>query len=368
MEETNVVETYLPDEESIESFFGLSLKDKLTVVKLGLTFFNDGQGKLAEWQNQDAQTIIDDMKQRHAEEVDILNQKLDKAQIWVKEFETDMNSKQASLIQTAVEAQKASFSSEIEALRNRNEGLLSNLQSIQGELYEKHMTDISRREKDHEAKMDALRKEMAEMQSTYESRLNRSINSTLKGADGEEVVLGKLNMMFPTADIEDTHAQPHRGDFILRYDGITIMIETKNYSRNVQKAEIDKFYRDIDNPANSDLQGAIFVSMVTGICNKEDFQFEVRNGIPVLFMHNLCQNYEAMLIAIKFFKLVLDQDGLDLSSKEIKDSFKNVASTLKRNFNRQKSILDKYHTEQLQLISSQQANVADLFTVVKQKY
>ena len=71
---------------------------------------------------------------------------------------------------------------------------------------------------------------------------------------------------------------------------------------------------------------------------------------------------------VKFFKLILDQDGLDLSSKEIKDSFKNVASTLKRNFNRQKSILDKYHTEQLQLISTQQANVAQLFTVVKQKY
>ena len=51
-------------------------------------------------------------------------------------------------------------------------------------------------------------------------------------------------MMFPSADIEDTHNIPHRGDFIMRLNEITMMIETKNYSRNVQKSEVDKFYRD----------------------------------------------------------------------------------------------------------------------------
>ena len=95
-------------------------------------------------------------------------------------------------------------------------------------------------------------------------------------------------MLFPTYDIQDTHSQPGRGDFILN-DGneFTMMIENKNYRRNVQKSEIDKFYRDIDNPANNDIKCALFISLSSGIATKNDFQFEIRNMIPIIFLHNI---------------------------------------------------------------------------------
>ena len=47
----------------------------------------------------------------------------------------------------------------------------------------------------------------------------------------------------------------------------------------MNKAEIDKFYRDVENEINNDIQCAVLISLKSGICNKRDFDFEVRNGM-----------------------------------------------------------------------------------------
>ena len=368
VDNNDVVETYLPDVASIAEFHSLPNKDKLVVIKLGLALYNEGISKMSQWKDQDAATIVENLKHAHNVAISELEDRIKAAERRFDLTDKERSIQHASNVKSAVESERAVATSQRQQLEQTNQRLIAQLQTIQGELYEKQTSLLQEREASYQERIDGLRRQMDEMRTGYEARLNRATNSTLKGADGEEYVLGKLNMMFPTADIEDTHAMPHRGDFILRDSGMTLMIETKNYSRNVQKAEIDKFYRDIDNPSNSDVQAALFVSLSTGICNRADFEFEIRNKVPIVFIHNLCDNFESVLLAVKLFRLILEQDSIDLSTKEIKDSFKNAASTLKRNFNRQKSILDKYHTEQMQLITGQQANVADLFSLVKQKF
>ena len=148
---------------------------------------------------------------------------------------------------------------------------------------------------------------------------------------------------------------------------MTMMIEAKNYSRNVQKAEIDKFYNDINNPANSDVQCALFVSLNTGICNREDFQFEIVDNKPVLFIHNLISNFDSIPLASRFFKMVLDAKNVDFKNKETKDAFKNAASTIKRNFQKQKTLLDRYYNQQMELINGQVTNIEYLYGILKQK-
>ena len=175
-------------------------------------------------------------------------------------------------------------------------------------------------------------------------------------------------MLFPKAEIEDTHKVPGRGDFILREEDFVMMIETKNYSKNVQKSEVDKFYRDVDNSANSDVKCAVFVSLYTGICCKDDFSFEIRNMIPILFIHKLQDNFTNLVLAVKFFKLILDQSGLDLSDKAVLDGFKNMASSIKRNFNKQRSKLDRFHADQMALITEQECSMVDLYKLVKQPF
>ena len=128
----------------------------------------------------------------------------------------------------------------------------------------------------------------------------------------------------------------------------------KTIQKNVQKSEVDKFYRDIDNPANNDIKCAVFVSLHSGICCKDDFSFEIRNMIPIIFIHKLHDNFTNLVLAVKFFKLILDQNGLDLSDKSVVFGFKNLASTIKRNITKQRSKLDRYHSEQLALIEEQE--------------
>ena len=149
---------------------------------------------------------------------------------------------------------------------------------------------------------------------------------------------------------------------------IIMMVEIKNYKNNVQKSEIDKFYRDIDNPANNDIQCAVFASLTSGICSREDFQFESRNGIPILFIHNLNNNFDKLKLASLMFKAILQSESIDLKSKTIIDKFKTLSAVIKRTFKNQKTKLDKFHSEQNELITQQQEMIIELYTNIQVKY
>ena len=148
-----------------------------------------------------------------------------------------------------------------------------------------------------------------------------------------------------------------------------VMIENKNYSKNVQKSEVDKFYRDLDNAANNDVHCALMVSLTTGICCKEDFEFEMRNGKPIMFLHKVRDNMSCVALAMKFLELVVKQsDSLNLKDAEVLSGFKNLASTIKRNFTKQRSRLDKFHAEQLEALAAQETSVTSLYGLVGSKY
>jgi hypothetical protein len=73
-------------------------------------------------------------------------------------------------------------------------------------------------------------------------------------------------------------------------------------------------------------------------------------------------------MAVKFFKLMTGQNGLDISSKETIDSFKNLSKSMKNNFNKQKTKIDRYYTEHLALMAEQQANTVELYKLVNVKF
>ena len=360
-DEQDVIETYILDDPSISKFHSLTLSEKKRVIRLGMLFIEDGNTNTQLWENAEWDKKLQSTIENYEEQLTKLQQKLDKSSQDFKDYCSSRDKHQQTLIDSAITAEQQKYASQIKTLQDSNNSLRIDLSDIHVKLEEKFNTRLMSTIEKYNNKMDTLRQD-------YENKLSRTVNSTLKGKDGEVYVYGKLNMMFPKADIEDTHNIPHRGDFIMRENGFTMMIETKNYSKNVQKSEIDKFYRDIDVPGNSDIQCAVFVSLHTGICNKDDFQFEIRNMIPILFIHKLNENFENLFLAVKFFKLIIDQTGLDLSSKEVLDAFKNISTTIKRNFRKQKTILDKYHSEQMQLITTQSTNIADLYNIIKVKY
>ena len=370
MEQTNddVIETYLPDNDSINEFHSLSLENKLKVIRLGLFVYNEGAGKLQGWDNEEWQKKIDKLTEEHSQSIEEERRQYEMLEKSFDEYKLFASEQQTKCIEGAVQGERTRYDMQIKKLTETNTDLLSRLNGLQTEIEARYADRIESIVGKNQELLMAERDKREAMRQDYESKLQRQQNSSLKGKDGEGMVYARLNMMFPTADVEDTHTIPHRGDFILRVDGMTVMIETKNYSRNVQKAEIDKFYSDIDNPSNSDIGAAVFVSLHTGICNREDFQFEVRNGTPLIFIHNLVNNFDSIKLALSFFKMIADQGEIDFGHKETIDAFKNLASGIKRNFQKQKTTLDRYYTTQMELITLQQSNICDLYGVVKQKF
>ena len=362
-----VVETYVPDDRSISEFHGSSLDKKLRVIKLGLYFLKEGNLKNQAWDNEQWQQKIDTLKEKHRIEAQELRNKLSASEeklVW-QQRSNDLQLQEC--LADAIKLERSKYELQLKGLSETNNELLSKMNKLSSEIeerYAKRMIDLS---KQHQSILVQQQEKLEDMRSDYESRLNRQQNSSLKGKDGEGYVLGRLNMLFPTAEIEDTHTIPHRGDFVVRSPGMTMMIETKNYSRNVQKAEIDKFYNDIINPANSDVQCALFVSLNTGICNRDDFQFEIIDNKPVIFIHNLMSNFDSIPLASRFFRMVLDAKDVDFKNKETKDAFKNAASTIKRNFQKQKTVLDRYYNQQMELINGQMTNIESLYGILKQK-
>jgi len=362
-----VVETYVPDDRSISEFHGSSLDKKLRVIKLGLYFLKEGNMKNQAWDNEQWQQKIDTLKEKHRIESAELRTKVSLSQEKLVQQQRSADIQLQECLSSAVKMERSKYELQVKDLTETNNNLLSKMNKLSSEIEERYAKRMIELGKQHQTILINQQQKLEDMRADYESRLSRQQNSSLKGKDGEGYVLGRLNMLFPTADIEDTHTIPHRGDFVVRDADMTMMIETKNYSRNVQKAEIDKFYNDINNPANSDVQCALFVSLNTGICNREDFQFEIIDNKPVLFIHNLMSNFDSIPLASRFFKMVLDAKDVDFKNKETKDAFKNAASTIKRNFQKQKTLLDRYYNQQMELIAGQMTNIESLYGILKQK-
>ena len=367
-----VVEIQLINDTDIDEFYTFSDEDRIKVIKLGLTLYRSGTRKLEYLNNGEWEKKMESLQSEHGECVSELEKKIGAAEKHLKEYSRESQDRQKILIEEVRTAEKQRQETAMNQLKNDNQRLYDKVETMHSQFDNRFDERLLSTRSFYEDKLSALTDKLDKVREDYEARtrvnIARTQNSTIKGQVGEEYVLGQLNMLFPRAELEDTHKMPGRGDFIMRDDNFTMMIETKNYSKNVQKSEIDKFYRDIDNPANSDMQCALFVSLNTGICCKDDFEFEIRNKIPILFIHKLQNNFTNIIMAVKFFKLIIDQNGIDLSNKEILDSFKNLSKNMRNNFNKQKTKIDRYYAEHLSLIAEQQMNTFELYKLVNIKF
>lgn len=126
--------------------------------------------------------------------------------------------------------------------------------------------------------------------------LSKFKNSSNKGQYGEGLLFNILTQMFPTGEILDTTTDgTKRGDFILkRMNKPSILIENKDYGRNVTNDEVNKFLRDANN-SNLD---AVFFSQKTGICMKPNWFIEVYNYKVRLYVHNVNYSNDIIKMAI----------------------------------------------------------------------
>ena len=375
MSEEEVVECYLPSNQSIESFFNYSNSEKIKIIQLGLSLYNQGLDTMKFWNNSDWEKKIQTLKEEKTNSVNNLQKQIEKLNDQIEINLKDYNFEKKKLCESVQNDYDSRYKNQIISLRNTIDQLTNqitissdkynNLYQSLDDKFQGRLKELTER---HDKLIHSLRDELKEEKLKFEQQLIISQNSTLKGQQGEEQTFSKLNQLFPSAEILDTHNETGRGDFIVKKDDIVFMVENKNYSKNVQKSEIDKFYKDLERESNNDIQCAVLVSMNTGICGREDFEFEVRNHKPILFLHKLSNNFTNLDLAFKFFKLIINQKNIDLNSKEIASLFKNMASNIKRNFKKLKKQLDKFHSEQTETLIQNESNVLDLYKIINITY
>jgi hypothetical protein len=125
---------------------------------------------------------------------------------------------------------------------------------------------------------ERLYTEMSEFLHKYKA------SSQFKGQYSEHMLETILTEMYPTAHVENTTSQTACGDFMIHRDGFPdVLIENKNYERNVDPEEIKKFLRDV---MNKDCSG-IMMSQLSGIVSKPNFFIEIHNGKVLVYLHKV---------------------------------------------------------------------------------
>ena len=361
----NTIEVSIQDTPATREFFSMTSSDKTEVIRYGLDVRKAAELSYQKWSDKD-------WAAKFEAQADELQAKVRSLELENNQFKLDATKLPslcddtiAAVVESAVKSERARYESQITMLSEHNFKLQTQLAETSASFEERlhsRMTEIVATHSTQVTQLNIMLQK--EREQTRERELSAS-KSTEKGKEGEVYVQGQLTMLFPCAEIEDTRSESHRGDFVVRNEGVTMMVESKNYKRNVQKAEIDKFYRDIDNRQNAEFDCAILVSLSSGICNRADFCFEVRNDVPIIFLHNVAASFQHVRLAHSFFKMLKTQDGVDLSCKQVRDAFRHVATVLKRSMGKQKTALDKYYSTQLALIGDQQSALETLFLTAK---
>ena len=374
---TEYVDFHLKANSSTLNFLKLSDLDKVHAIELGMKFLNMGNQQMQGWNNEQWNAKLLTERERYETRIEQIKSELKGEKKKALTLDQQHKSEIQAISHQIKEQVKARYLSDIDALQSKLERYEKKLQDSNAEnrslfkqAYEEFEVKRTENEKRWEIKYDKLRKDyelkLSMEKKEKEQLITTTQNSTIIGQVGEDFTLQELNKRFPRAEIEDTHKQKGRGDFIFKEDSFCMLIETKNYSKNVTKPEVDKFYRDID--INHDIHCGLFISIKSGICARDDFQLEVRSGKPIIFLHNISKNVHNLELAVTLFKLILKTDSIDLGCKEIIDKIKISIPIIKRNWNKMRQKVRKFERELLECVADQETHIRNVFDLLSLKY
>ncbi len=373
-QETETISFELEANETIIAFLKLKNPEKMKVIQLGMNFLNVGNSKIQRWNNDEWEAKLQKEKESYEMIVNDYIQQLECCKESIEKINQKHKSELLELKKDITQQIKSKNEYTISELRNDvsrlNEELIS-LQEQRNNSFKLAFNDyderLTKKEEQWELKLNNLRKEYDEKleneKKEKQDLLMRKQNSTIIGQDGETSTLHQLTRMFPTAEIEDTHKERGRGDFIFKENNCIMLVETKNYKGNVTKPEIEKFYRDMD--TNHDINCGVMISLTSGISAREDFQLEVREKKPIIFLHNVLNNSNNLKLAVKLFNIILKTNTIDLTDREITDKINILIPIVKRNMNAMKQKIQKFNTEIMECTTYQERLICDLISTLR---
>lgn len=168
----------------------------------------------------------------------------------------------------------------------------------------------------------------SQLQTTISDLLKKMENSSSKGKISENLLYNIITPLYPTAEINSVGTTKETGDIMMyRKDKPTILVENKNYDKNVSGDEVKKFIRDIETQNCC----GIMLAQHSGIANKENYQIELYKKNVVIYLHNVEYDADKIKVAINI---------IDHFKSQITD-----IDTGADTFSIEKHILDDINTE-----------------------
>ena len=147
--------------------------------------------------------------------------------------------------------------------------------------------------------------------------LKKMENSSVKGKMSENILFNTLVALYPCAQIDSVGTTKETGDIIItRKERPRILVENKNWDRNVVQEEVRKFLHDVEQQNCCGL----FLAQNYGIANKEDFEVNIHNGNVLVYVHQAKNDPDKIKVAISIIdhlKMRLDEFSSDKSMPEV---------------------------------------------------
>jgi hypothetical protein len=150
--------------------------------------------------------------------------------------------------------------------------------------------------------------------------LKKLENSSAKGKMSENILVNILHTLYPASQIEHVGQTKETGDVIITRKGKPkILIENKDWNKNVVQEEVKKFIHDIETQKCC----GVFLSQNYGIANKENYEINIHERNVLVYVHETNNDPEKIKIAIDIIDHIKEQldeldtdDEVDSISKE----------------------------------------------------
>jgi hypothetical protein len=296
------------------------------------------------------QLLIKDIIPKNNEQLSTLSDSISREITTVmKEFHSSLNIDTAKLLQQSIN--KENLSKFVESIDEKLNSTLVNSQTMMNNLItaseqrlDTRITDIRNISTQNFSQIREIstvnNSSQSQFQNSVAELLKKMENSSSKGKISENILYNIITPLYPTAEILSVGTTKETGDIMIhRKDKPTILLENKNYDRNVTTEEVKKFLRDIDTQNCC----GIMLAQHSGIANKENYQIEYINGNIVMFIHNVEYQPERIKIAIDII------DNLKLQMTE----FNQVSEGT----NLDKSILESINLEYQNFITQKMNHI-----------
>lgn len=165
--------------------------------------------------------------------------------------------------------------------------------------------------------------------SNMKDSVSRQLGSQEKGKAGEVAMEDLLKKSFGQTegfDLVSTGKEAQRGDHIMMYKSLKVMWEIKNYTRMVNKDEVEKLHRDMR--SNPDVGIAFMVSLYSGIVGHVkagDIDMEVlEDGRMIVYLTNFYKREDPLLYlqALRPFLDLIEAKPLETKRLESEEATK----------------------------------------------